>query len=175
MSNRQMWATAEEQQQIQRFQNRMFVGNEVERNGNFNKRTLFVCGVRSVAEIINAAVANNCQHVFFGANYTAPSTFNTQWRDMIAGVCEQYVCSIDCELTAIDSFVKLGLNKLENLTVQLRVTVPHVAELVNSRTYIKIDDVKPRTNTGVYVSLLANYTQLGYTDWDAYSGDSYVE
>ena len=79
---------------------------------------------------------------------------------MIKTVCEQYVCSIDCELTAIDSFVKLGLNKLENLTVQLRVTVPHVAELTNSRTYIKIDDVKPRTNSGVFVTLLADYTEI---------------
>ena len=178
MSKRMQWASAYEIEQISLYlnKNKMFVGNEVEYNSNFGARTLFVQGIRGVDEILASAQEHKCQHVFFGANYTSPLRFTEQWARMIRGVCQHLNASIDCELGSVDSLVLFGLDQVERLDIQLRVTVPHAQRLAkNAKVHIKIDDIHPRTNAGVWTMLFANCTQTGFTSWDAYADDKFVE
>lgn len=180
MSNRMQYASAADtaliKKHISQNTNKMFVGNEVEYNSNFGARTLFVQGIRSVDEILANVKLHKCQHVFFCANYTSPEKFTEQWAQMIHEVCQHVNATVDCETSAVASLVALGLDQVERLDIQLRVTVPHAQRLAkNPRVYIKIDDQLPRTGEGVWTMLFANCTQTGFTSWRAYADDEFVE
>jgi hypothetical protein len=153
---------------------RMFTGIEVEHNPRLGLKTLFVCGIRSTEFILAMAKQHNCNHIFFGANYSNPKFFDQDWQSMIKEVVQYYPCTMDCELTAIQSVIDLDLHCLENLHIQLRVTVPNVDKLANHRVSIKIDDVIPHTNNGVYVTPLLDHLK-GFNDWSVYKQDVYIE
>jgi len=176
MSYRLQTATAEQRQQILAYQARMFVGIEVEHNANFGKKTLFVVGVRPATDIITAARQQDCEHVFFGANYSNPHRFDTQWQAMIYEVCEYFSATIDIEPDSIESFQEYDLDLITNLCAQIRLTVPHISRMLNARTYVKLDDIRPRTNTTVnVVELETIYKKSRATAWDAYDLDQYIE
>ena len=45
-----------------------FVGNEVEKTPAYDKKTLFVVGIKSYRDILKLATRNDCDHVYLGAN-----------------------------------------------------------------------------------------------------------
>ena len=176
MSYRLQYASAAERQQILDYQNRMFVGLEVEHNANLGLKTLFVVDLRPADLILSMAQEHECSHVFFGANYSNPDHFTIQWSNMISKVCETLPASIDISPESINSFIQCGLDQIENLQVQIRLTVPHIQKLLNERTYIKLDDQKPRTNLDVRVIKLSEvFDQAQPTSWSSYHKDRYVE
>jgi hypothetical protein len=176
MSYRLQTATAEQRQQILAYQSRMFVGYEVEHNANFGKKTLFVQGVRSARDILKLARQYECEHVFFGANYSNPQRFDAQWQAMINEVCEYFSATIDIEPQSIESFQEYGLHLITNLQVQIRLTIPKIDQMLNTRTYVKFDDIKPRSNLTVNVIELETiYKDSKQTYWSAYSLDQYIE
>lgn len=152
----------------------MFVGLEVEHNPRLGYKTLFVCGIRPKEIILKAAKDYDCLHIFFGANYSNPQQFDTDWHTMITAITPYYPCTIDCELTAIESVIELGLHNIENLHIQLRVNVPWLDKLQNNRVSIKIDDIIPHTNKGVFVTPLEDHLK-GFNDWSVYKQDFYIE
>jgi len=176
MSYRLQYASATERAEIEKFQKRMFIGQEVEYNNNYGLKTLFVVGLRDANIILFQARELDCKHIFFGANYSNPGHFDSEWSKMINQVCLHLPATIDVSQESIESFVKCKLHLIENLSVQIRLTVPHIKQLLNDRTFVKLDDLQQRTNNDVRVIKLRSiYDNSKATEWKEYGNDQYCE
>jgi len=166
-----------------------FIGNEVEHTPAFGMRTLFVTGVQPIEAIERILGDENClldntkhiKHIFFGANHSfKPVDDNldtwSPWESMITYFLDQdYLCSLDIPLSAVEQFNDGGLNDHNNFIPQIRVPIPYV-KLWNYNTMIKIDDKDfNATNPGVWShSLHTLKDRSKFTPWTAYKNDKIV-
>jgi hypothetical protein len=159
-----------------------FVGTEVEHTPAFGMKTLFVVGVHNEQVIIELARNNNCKHIFFGANHSFNPKHNDyddwkQWEDMVISCLENdFLCSLDIPLSAVDQFNDGGLNEYNNFIPQIRVPIPYI-KLWNYNTMLKIDDKDFKaTNPGVWShSLHTLMDRSKFTDWAQYKNDEIVK
>ena len=154
-----------------------FSGKEIEHTPAYGMDTLFVVGVKSPDEI-ESHLSNEIRHIFFGANHSFKIRYNDYaewklWEDMISYFLDQeYWCSLDIPLTAVEQFNEGGLNEYDRFIPQIRVPIPYI-KLWNYNTMIKIDDIDFRaTNPGVWShSLHSLMDRNKFTDWDCYNND----
>jgi hypothetical protein len=160
-----------------------FVGTEVEQTPAFGIKTLFVVGLQPVDEIRKHAEAEDCDHIFFGANHSFdPDEFNDwdtwkEWEEMISFFLdEKYLCSLDIPLSAVEEFHDSGLNDYHNFIPQIRIPIPYI-KLWNYNTMLKIDDKTfDFSNPGVWVHRLHELrNHSNFTGWDNYSNDKVVK
>ena len=163
-----------------------FIGNEVEHTPAFGMRTLFVTGIHNEQVIEHLLGDENAlldtskhiNHIFFGANHSFNPKHNDyegwkQWEDMITYFLDQdYLCSLDIPLSAVEEFNDGGLNDYANFIPQIRVPIPYV-KLWNYNTMLKIDDKDFKaTNPGVWShSLHTLMDRSKFTDWSQYKND----
>jgi hypothetical protein len=159
-----------------------FVGIEVEHTPAFGMRTLFVTGVQPVDVIEWWYKEEKCEHIFFGANHSFNPAHNDydgwkKWEDMIDYFLgEDYLCSLDIPLSAVEEFHDGGLNERSNFIPQIRVPIPYI-KLWNYNTMLKIDDKDFKaTNPGVWShSLHTLMDRSKFTDWNQYKNDTIIK
>lgn len=154
-----------------------FTGVEIEHTPAYGMNTLFVTSLQTIDAIeLLLATNNNIKHIFFGANHsfnpTTPSEWDS-WEEMIVHFLEnEYLCSLDIPLSAVESFNDGSLNEFDNFIPQIRVPVPYI-KLWNYNTMIKIDDKGFKaTNPGVWSHSLHSLTNReNFTPWSKYKDD----
>ena len=159
-----------------------FIGDEVEHTPAFGMRTLFVTGLQSVDEITSIMLDTDCTHIFFGANHSFNPAFDDyqewkRWEEMIEYFLEQdYLCSLDIPLSAVEQFNDGPLNDYNNFIPQIRVPIPYI-KLWNYNTMIKIDDKDFKaTNPGVWTHSLHDLKDRNrFTPWSDYKNDEIVK
>jgi hypothetical protein len=165
-----------------------FIGNEVEKTPAYGMKTLFVSGLQSVEEIekiLNdsfTSIGGSVKHIFFGANHSFDPKFNDHddwdaWEKMITHFLENdYWCSLDIPLNAVEEFNDGGLNDYHNFIPQIMVPVPYI-KLWNYNTMIKIDDKDFKaTNPGVWTHSLHELKDRNkFTDWSEYKNDQVIK
>jgi hypothetical protein len=160
-----------------------FVGTEIEHTPAFGMKTLFVVGTHDEQIIINLAISNNCNHIYFGAN----QSFGTDgvndiagwrpWEEMIKGCLDaDYWCTLDFDVTETEGLLESGLTEYRRFIPQISVKLPYLAQLGYNAT-IKIDDKDfDATNPGVWCLPLSTLTQRKYfTNWDEYNKDEIIK
>ena len=152
-------------------------GVEIEHTPAYGMNTLFVTSLQTIDAIeLLLATNNNIKHIFFGANHsfnpTTPEEWDS-WEEMIVHFLEnEYWCSLDIPMTAVESFNDGRLNEFDNFIPQIRVPVPYI-KLWNYNTMIKIDDKGFKaTNPGVWSHSLHSLTnRQNFTPWSKYKDD----
>lgn len=154
-----------------------FTGVEIEHTPAYGMNTLFVTGIQTIDAIeLLLATNNNIKHIFFGANHSFDPTTPVEWdswEEMIVYFLEnEYLCSLDIPLSAVESFNDGSLNEFDNFIPQIRVPVPYI-KLWNYNTMIKIDDKGFKaTNPGVWSHSLHSLTnRKNFTPWSKYKDD----
>ena len=167
---------------------KFFLGKEVEKTPAYGMKTLFVTGLQTIEEIekmLNDPFTNikePVKHIFFGANHSFDPKFNDYddwdaWEKMITHFLENdYWCSLDIPLNAVEEFNDGGLNDYHNFIPQIMVPVPYI-KLWNYNTMIKIDDKDFKaTNPGVWTHSLHELKDKSkFTDWSEYKNDTVIK
>ena len=158
---------------------KFFVGVEVERTPAFGLKTLFVVGIQEFDEIYKYAKDEEVSHIFFGANHSFNPTINemADWEYMIAGLLdENFLCSLDIPISAVDIFHDTGLNEYHNFIPQIRVPIPNI-KLWNYNTMIKIDDTGfDYSNPGIWTHNLIEFMDHAkFTSWRQYKNDRIIK
>jgi hypothetical protein len=154
-----------------------FTGVEIEHTPAYGMNTLFVTSLQTIDAIeLLLATNNNIKHIFFGANHsfnpTTPSEWDS-WEEMIVYFLEnEYWCSLDIPMSAVEEFNDGRLNEFDNFIPQIRVPVPYI-KLWNYNTMLKIDDKDFKaTNPGVWSHSLHSLTNReNFTPWSKYKDD----
>lgn len=158
-----------------------FYGREVERTPAYQQVTLFVVGVQSITDVEEAIadpalIGTPVTHIFFGANHSFDPQTRAEWmawEDMIQHFLDQnYLCSLDIPVTAVEEFNEGGLCEYTNFVPQIRVSIPYT-KLWNYNTMLKIDDRDfAATNPGVWCHRLHTLMSPDtFTDWREYGKD----
>jgi hypothetical protein len=153
-----------------------FTGVEVEHTPAYGMNTLFVTDVQTVDAIELLLATNNIKHIFFGANHSFNPTTPVEWdswEEMIVHFLEnEYWCSLDIPISAVEEFNDGRLNEFNNFIPQIRVPIPYI-KLWNYNTMLKIDDKDFKaTNPGVWSHSLHSLTNReNFTDWSKYKDD----
>ena len=162
-----------------------FVGNEVEHNAAFGKKTLFIVGLQNTPIIERHVIDNECEHVFFGANHSFSPDLNhaaslweefEPWEKMIRSILEKdYLCSLDIPISAAEESLEMGLQEYSNFIPQIRVPIPYV-EGWNYNTVVKIDDKGfDQSNPGVWCHRLHDLMDIDrFSTWSDYNDDMIV-
>ena len=168
---------------------RFFVGTEVEHTPAFGMRTLFVVGVQLTSEIHAAAIANECDHIYFGANQSFPNLdINDshqwrQWEQMITTMLksgrsdtQNYMCTLDIDVACVEGLVEGPLTEYHNFIPMISVKLPYLQQLGYNAT-IKLDDKDFKaTNPGVWCHSLHNLKNRSvFTDWSKYTQDEVIK
>ena len=156
-----------------------FTGIEVEHSPAHGLKTLFVVGIHSPIRIVNSAIDEQCEHIYFGANMSFDGTMLQTWQDMIQHALRmEFWVTVDFDIshwnTLKDTFFKqfLGNNKFIPM---VSVKLPDLTSLGQNAT-IKIDDIDfNKTNEGVWCitkdKLIDN---AKFTDWAQYKDDKII-
>lgn len=161
-----------------------FVGKEVEHTPAFGLNTLFVVGIQHCQDINDwlddfnnrEDKTEHVKHIFFGANHSFnPKTYDEwhSWEEMISTFLQQdYLCSLDIPISAVDEFHDGGLCEYNNFIPQIRIPLPYV-RLWNYNTMLKLDDKDfNATNPGVWSHSLHKLMNRDcFTDWSKYNQD----
>jgi hypothetical protein len=163
---------------------RFFYGNEVEHTPAFGLRTLFVVGVQDPQIILQEFHNSGCEHIYFGANMSFPSSIRTNdavfwnpWEQMIQHFLNQgYLCTLDIDVSQVEGLIESGLVEHNNFIPMISVKIPYT-KLLGYNATIKIDDKGfNATNPGVWCHSL--HTLMGrskFTDWNQYKNDEAIK
>jgi len=157
---------------------KFFTGVEVEHTPAFGKKTLFVVGIQPVADI--ALNLNGCEHIYFGANMSFPSSIRTNdavfwnpWEHMIEHFLSRgYTCTLDINVSQVEGLLETGLCEYNNFIPMISVKLPYARQLGYNAT-IKIDDKDfAATNPGVWCHSVHDLMARDkFTDWNQYKKD----
>lgn len=161
-----------------------FVGEEIEHSPARGLRTLFVVGLQPWTRINELAIAESCDHIYFGANRSFKVDENIGWweetiKAMLVRSRNQngprYLCTLDFDVKDIEAFLDLGLTEYNNFIPMISVRVPYAGQLGYNAT-IKIDDRDfDSTNPGVWChSLHSLMDRSKFTDWRTYTKDQII-
>ena len=157
-----------------------FVGYEIEHTPAHGLKTLFVVGVQPVDKILLNYYAEECEHIYIGANqsFDLPYTDNRidvmdNWNTMIKKLLiTDILVTLDFDLDYIEYVQSMNFCEFNNFIPQISVKIPNIKKL-NYNATVKIDDVDFKaTNPGVWCHRLNELMRdHAYTDWKDYVGD----
>jgi hypothetical protein len=168
---------------------RFFLGTEVENTPAYGLKTLFVVGVRPIADIIMtwSDPGNNVDwpinHIYFGANMSFPNPpvndFHTwqAWEEMIKPCLDTGIlCTLDVDSTCVEGLVESGLTEYSNFIPMISVKLPYMSQLGYNAT-IKLDDRDfAATNPGVWCHSLHDLqNREAFTPWSRYTKDKVIK
>lgn len=156
-----------------------WIGVEVEHTPAYGKKTLFVSGVRDIYEINRLAKANDCTHVYFGANNSFPKLDSnsvewSRWETMIKDALRSgYFCTLDLDVSCVQGLHESGLSEFSKFIPMISVKMPYL-QLLGYNATIKIDDIGfDKTNPGVWCHRLHTLMNPDcFTEWGNYESDS---
>ena len=160
---------------------KFFTGTEVEHTPAFGMKTLFVVGLQSAISIEEHL--NGCEHIYFGANMSFPSSirtndavFWTPWENMIKHfLLHGYQCTLDIDVSQVEGLLESGLCEYNNFIPMISVKIPYIRQLGYNAT-VKIDDKDfAATNPGVWCHSPHTLQKRSvFTDWSKYTKDQVV-
>lgn len=158
-----------------------FYGIEVEHTPALGKKTLFVVGAHTPAQIHEYLDYNpfGIEHIYFGANQSFPKLSVNDadgwepWETMVKHFLKkEYLCTLDIDVSCVEGLLESGLTEYHNFVPMISVKLPYIQQLGYNAT-IKLDDKDFKaTNPGVWCHHL--YSLLDrkvFTDWSKYSQD----
>ena len=160
-----------------------FTGWEIEKTPAHNMKTLFVVGVQDVKSIKTFATANQCNHIYFGANQSFPSLATDDadawrpWERMIDACLEAgYWCTLDFDVAQVQGVLECMFVGHRRFIPQISVKIPYLTQLGYNAT-IKLDDLDfEHSNPGVWCHRLRDLTTTeSFTDWDQYGKDEIIK
>lgn len=155
-----------------------FTGIEIEKTPAYKLKTLFVVGVQPLEEIINLYRANNCEHIYIGANHSFTSDSVSeyiwpQWQGMVKGLLElNILVTLDFDLAYLPYIQSSELCNYNNFIPQISVKIPNI-KMLNYNTTLKIDDIDfNATNPGIWCHRLHDLQAITqFTGWNEYGKD----
>ena len=111
-----------------------FVGNEVEKTPAYDKKTLFVVGVKSYRDILKLATRNDCDHVYLGANqsFVLTGEYGTEeesssWEEMITECLRAGLwVTLDYDVRFHNWILESGFNEHEQFISMISVKLPYI-------------------------------------------------
>lgn len=162
---------------------KFFVGTEVEHSPAYGQRTLFVVGVQDADEIMDCALANDCTHIYFGANQSFPRLEVNDgdgwrpWERMIQDCLEaDFLCTLDLDATCAEGLLESSLVEFNNFIPMISVKLPYIRQFGYNAT-LKLDDKDFKaTNPGVWCHSLHDLQKRSqFTDWSKYTQDETLD
>jgi hypothetical protein len=161
---------------------KLFVGTEVEHTPAYGQKTLFVVGIQPYELIAAAVVAHKCTHIYFGANQSFPKIDTNSadwivWENMIFPFLNEYVCTLDLDITCVEGLLESGLTERNNFIPMLSLKIPYIQQLGYNAT-IKLDDKDfAASNPGVWCHSVHTLMQRegSFTDWLKYTKDEIIQ
>ena len=160
-----------------------FTGVEIEKTPAFGMKTLFVVGVQDFSAIHVLATANQCNHIYFGANQSFPQLATDDgdswrpWERMIDQCLEEgYWCTLDFDVSVVQGVLEMPVIGHRRFIPQISVKIPYLQQLGYNAT-LKIDDIDfEASNPGVWCHRLRDLTTTDtFTDWDQYGKDEIIK
>jgi hypothetical protein len=159
-----------------------FVGTEVEHSPAYGKKTLFVIGIKDIDTIQDMALANECTHIYFGANQSFPplDTNDGQWRswEHMINACMDggFLCTLDLDVTQAEGLLESSLVENNLFIPMISVKLPYIKQFGYNAT-LKIDDKDfSATNPGVWCHSLHDLQKREvFTDWSKYTQDEIIK
>ena len=160
----------------------MFVGREVEHTPAYGMRTLFVVGLQDPKLILTHAVANKCDHIYFGANQSFPnlgysSPEWSKWESLVHFFLRgDYWCTLDIDVNCAEGLLESGLIESYKFIPLISVKLPYIQQLGYNAT-IKLDDKDFNlSNPGVWCHSLHKLMNRDcFTDWSKYTKDEVLK
>lgn len=160
-----------------------FVGTEVEHSPAHGLKTLFVIGLQDHEHIVRHMRANDCTHIYFGANQSFPLTAVNDapvwqaWEHMILPWLDaKYLCTLDLDVSCVDGLAEGPLIEYHNFVPMISVKLPYI-KLLGYNATIKLDDRDfAATNPGVWCHSLHQLQDRGcFTAWSQYTKDEILK
>ena len=160
-----------------------FIGTEVEHTPAFGLRTLFVVGIHDADAVMDIALANDCTHIYFGANQSFPKLDTNDgegwrsWEAMIRPCLDaNCLCTLDLDVNQAEGLLESSLVEYHNFIPMISVKLPYIRQLGYHAT-LKIDDKDfAATNPGVWCHSLHNLqNRQVFTDWSKYTKDKVIK
>jgi hypothetical protein len=160
-----------------------FTGTEVEHSPAYGLRTLFVVGIHDADTVIDIALANDCTHIYFGANQSFPK-LNTNdgegwksWEGMIRPCLDaNRLCTLDLDVNQAEGLLESALVEYHNFIPMISVKLPYIRQFGYNAT-LKLDDRDfAATNPGVWCHSLHDLQKRSvFTDWSKYTKDQVIK
>jgi hypothetical protein len=156
----------------------LFVGDEIEHTLAHGTRTLFLArNDLTTDQILELVVANDCEHIYYGANRMYMHSHGMQIAQMMKFLDDGYYVTVDYPY-AIHTEVKKKFAliwKRPKFIPFCSIIFPNTAE--DPQVHIKIDDVDfNKTNPGVWAMSLNKVKEMaGYTQWEEYKSDRPID
>ena len=155
-----------------------FVGKEVEKTKTKGKKTLFVVGMKRTAAIVRHAEANNCKHIYFGANHS----FKALAGDEIVSLANQLQYFLDHDYwVTFDTSPTPRFQDIIDLLTYKKFSIVYGLRMDNVKkmkgnVIIKIDDADFKaTNPGVWCWPVRDMlNEQHFTDWQEYTKDKII-
>ena len=160
-----------------------FIGTEVEHSPAYGLRTLFVVGVHDADTVMDTALANDCTHIYFGANQSFPplhinDNFGwSHWEGMIRPCLDaNCLCTLDLDVNQAEGLLESSLVEFHNFIPMISVKLPYIRQFGYNAT-LKLDDRDFRaTNPGVWCHSLHDLQKNSqFTDWSKYTQDEVLK
>lgn len=157
-----------------------FYGTEIEHTPAMGKKTMFVVGVQSSADIEKAVALKYIEHIYFGANHSFPKLDVNDaegwksWENMILPFLQKgYLCTLDIDSTCVEGLVESGLTDYNNFIPMISVKLPYI-QLLGYNATLKLDDRDfAATNPGVWCHSIHDLrTREKFTNWAEYAKDT---
>jgi len=155
-----------------------FTGIEVEHTPMLGKKTLFVVGVHNADQIQTIATANNCKHIYLGANMSFDVTDNVEeqwqpWESMAKQLLNMdFWVTLDVDINQVEGLLETGLTEYNKFIPMISAKLPYIQQL-GYNACLKIDDKDFDTgNPGVWVHAVHDLMDRSrFTGWDKYTKD----
>jgi hypothetical protein len=157
--------------------NDIFIRKEVEKTPAQGLNTLYVVGLQNGEDIFKLVDQNEyIEHIHFGANNSFPILETNdydnwkQWENMIKYNLDRGVlCSLTLDSNCVEGLVEGSLVEYNNFMSIVSVRLPYI-NLLGYNATIKLDDnVKTRTNPGVWCHSVHDLkNREHFTDWSKY-------
>ena len=169
-----------------------FTGTEVEHTPAYGKKTLFVVGIQSTADIQDwlddfasyEDKSQHIEHIYFGANMSFPKDLQVnngaewaKWELMVYHFLDRdYLCTLDVDIACVEGLVESGMCERLNFIPMISAKLPYV-QLLGYNAIIKLDDKDFKaSNPGVWCHNLHELqNRRNFTDWSNYTKDQIIK
>jgi len=156
----------------------LFVGDEIEHTIAHGKRTLFLArNDLTTDQILELVVANDCEHIYYGANRSYLHGHALQLAQMMKFLDDGYYVTVDYPYNIHNEVKKKFalIWRRPRFIPFCSIIFPNTEE--DTQVHIKIDDVDfNKTNKGVWaMSLDKAKTTAGHTKWEEYKSDRPID
>ena len=161
---------------------KLYTGIEIEHTPAYGLKTLFVVGLQNGVDVINMARAQNCEHIYFGANASfRPEGIDDHktwesWKDMVmACIVEDFWCTLDMDISIVEGLLETELSEYYNFIPMISAKIPYAKHL-GYNAVVKIDDKDFKaSNPGVWCHNLHDLMDRNkFTDWSQYGKDDII-